>query len=204
MSISKITIICVFTALYLASVKLVSYQGKEFYSDRIEPKVYDISHKYLPKYMGDQKKYKDCIFIILGVVLVVFGKEKKFEIVEKIVGLFITIVLMRCITTSCTILPKTTRQCQDNQDDLLTTFGIGKGNCYDLIFSGHFALGFIITLVFFEYKLISILFLIFFNIINAGLILTTRSHYTIDIIVSFLATMFVYQNNFNIFTNTIL
>jgi hypothetical protein len=90
-----------------------------------------------------------------------------------------------------TILPKH-RSCNINEQQYLF------GGCYDKIFSGHFAVILLITLLLKKYNYISLPLLILINMIHFIMILVFRWHYTIDIVIALLITLFVYQNNMNI------
>lgn len=179
------TIIVILIVYYCS--KYTHKEGKMFYNSYNRNKVYDVSFKYIPNCF-EYKKYKDIFFLIL--LIPFLQSTSKFEIIQKILGFFLTIILIRSITIMTTILPKTTRKC--NPQFKIT------GHCYDLIFSGHFSLGFLTTLIFIQYSLISPMFLVLFNVLHALAIVATRSHYTIDIIIGGIITSFVYQNNLNI------
>jgi hypothetical protein len=73
-----------------------------------------------------------------------------------------------------------------------------RGGCYDKIFSGHFGITFLMTLLLYDNGYINQFVAILVNFLNAILILLTRSHYTIDIIVSIFVVIIIYQNNLNI------
>jgi len=72
------------------------------------------------------------------------------------------------------------------------------GGCYDKIFSGHFSIVFLITLLLWKHKYISLIPLFFINLVNGILIIMTRAHYSIDVVVAIFVTLFVYQNNISI------
>jgi len=190
--------------IYVVVSKHVLKEGSKFYNNRSSAtcnsgnsgnggdggsndKVYDVSFKYLPN-LFEFKKYKDLVFLAL--LFPLLKSQQIWNTTIQIIGLFLSIVLIRCISIMVTILPKTTSKCKDK-------YGL-FGTCYDLIFSGHFAVGLTSTLVLLERGLIQLPFLVLFNLLNAFLILVTRSHYTIDILVSLVVTLFVYQNNLSV------
>ena len=123
-------------------------------------------------------------------LLVPFIITCSFELLIKIGSLFLTILAIRSITIVTTILPKTTSRCSSNH--------ILNGHCYDFIFSGHFSLGLLTSLVLLENGKINQLFFFLFNILHGLLIVATRSHYTIDVLVGGLVTFIVYQNNLRV------
>jgi hypothetical protein len=73
-----------------------------------------------------------------------------------------------------------------------------RGGCYDKIFSAHFGITFLTTLILFDNGLINNLVAILINLVNGMFILLSRNHYTIDIVVSIFVVIIIYQNNLNI------
>lgn len=188
-----IVIILVVACIFYLTNKTCQVSGKTFYTQRVnngkvKPKVYDIAHKYLPNYANTNLDFyvKD-LFVLLGTLLpfLFYGKSEPFK---AYLGMYIVVILLRCITINATILPKTK-----------TDTYIDKGS-YDKIFSGHFATLFLATLVFYQFKIITnVPLLITANVINAYIILSTRSHYTVDILVSLMATLLVFTNKLSEF-----
>jgi hypothetical protein len=89
-----------------------------------------------------------------------------------------------------TILPK------DKKCDIKNT-SVYNGGCYDKVFSGHFSISFICLLVLYKNKYIDIFTLTILSTILGFLIVVSRSHYTIDVVVAFMIVIIVYQNNIN-------
>ena len=161
---------------------ILDHHLDHYYNNRINkfPKVYDISHKYLPNLI--KYEYVSNLYTIFFVLIVLFIPK----LFEPFVEYIIPIMLVRLIIMHMTVLPK-------NSNCIVHISSI-FGGCYDKIFSGHFAVVFLITLLLLEYDYISLLSLILINVLSALLILATRSHYTIDIIVSLIITLLFYQN----------
>ena len=182
-----ITIICHLNAMRFAWTK-----GKMHYKDKLSH-VYDIIHSNFPDYSkyNYTKNWYLLVFII-PLILNISNITTKFT--DEYSFGYCMIILIRSLMIICTILPRQ-NNCKVNK---LTLFNktIG-GTCYDKMFSGHFAFGYFTTLMLFKYNFISntntnkILFT-FFNILHFFIIGVTRSHYTIDIVVSIFITMFVY------------
>ena len=153
--------------------------GKDYYPD--ESRLYDIS-QYLPNYA----KYEIIGNFYIGFVslLLLFKPNIIFDFVSFIIPIF----FIRNILTMITILPKSS-DCNHHSCAFI------NGGCYDKIFSGHTAYIFILTLLLNKNKIINFSTLILINIINVFIILTTRTHYTIDVLVSFLVCYVMYKNN---------
>lgn len=182
-------ILSIFILIFVLTNKTCQMTGKTFYNNRIsnnktKPKVYDISHRILPNYSNTYLDFivKDS-FVVLG-VLIPFLLSGNLLAFREYLGYYLVIILIRCLTINVTILPKT----KDELNPIDTGY-------YDHIFSGHFATLFLATLIFYKYGIIkSPEILIAANIINTFIILSTRSHYTIDIIVSMIVVLLVYTN----------
>jgi hypothetical protein len=162
--------------------------GHAFYSNRIEtskksPKIYDISYKYMPDYSNS--KVLEIIFDkLLFVSILVYAYTCNVNLLEILLSCLV-ILSIRAITIRSTILPPH-KPCDKDDQPIVT------GGCYDKLFSGHFALVFISSLVLYKYKAISSIVLYAINTMNAVFILLRRRHYTDDIIMSFFVTLFTH------------
>jgi hypothetical protein len=179
----KYCVLCtIIVFIFVINVYLVNKLnkiGKYYYKHPIH--IYDLGFKYLPN-LHKYGYISDIVVVISLLSLFIPGICMKF------VYLIIPIYLIRFITTNTTVLPKI-EHCTI-PDTLYSSF---FGSCYDKIFSGHFAVVFLITLLLFEESYISLFLLFIINILNGLIIIATRQHYTIDVIVSFFITLFVHQ-----------
>lgn len=182
-----VTLVVVLCIVYISN-RACQTNGELFYTGRIKenktkPKVYDIAHRFLPNYANTVLDvYIRDIFVVFftAIPFLFAGDTKPFK---DYLSMYLVVILLRCLAINITILPKTK-----------TDIVIDKG-AYDKIFSGHFATLFLATIVFYKYKIISNIYILsLLNIINAFIILSTRAHYTIDIIVSILVVLLVYKN----------
>ena len=162
--------------------------GKGHYHDN--DRLYDICHTYLPDY----GKYEIIgnLYIIFIVLFVFLKPSHTVLILFELFAYLVPIYFVRSILTLVTVLPKSSPCVYDP----LTAFM--NGGCYDKIFSGHTASVFILTLLLNKYNIISIPVLILLNFINVLIILLTRTHYTIDVVVSFLICYLMYIHNIRI------
>lgn len=186
----------------LSFVLLSSYlshiNGKNFYKKRendkkTNQKVFDIGHKYIPDlsnyefYIGNNKiilhNILDILIIIPLIYILIYEKELRIYLIEY--GLLI--FLIRSIFILITILPKH-KTCNDENYSFYNLF---FGHCYDKIFSGHYALTLLMTILLFKKYPSILLYGIIYNIIISLLILSTRSHYTVDIFIAFIITIFI-------------
>jgi hypothetical protein len=188
------------TILFLLTIQIiVSYLvyrlGKSFYhrqleeGNMIEPRVFDIGHEYVKDY-SDYKPFE----ILLGcLVLIPFGLfiVKDLSLLKEFLTFMVTIHIIRLIFIVVTILPKH-KGCDDSK---YTWRNILNGHCYDKIFSGHFATAVLFTLILHRHYHIPLIYLLAFLAATAWLILATRAHYTIDMLVAVVITCVVYTQN---------
>jgi hypothetical protein len=197
MNINKEFILVVLSFVALSSY-LSHINGKNFYNKRedekkISQKVFDIGHKYIPDlsnyefYIGNHKlilhNILDILIIIPLIYILIYERElRKYLIVYGLLIFFI-----RSIFILITILPKH-KTCNDENYSFYNLF---FGHCYDKIFSGHYSLTLLITILLIKKYPSLFYYGIIYNIIISLLILSTRSHYTIDILVAFIITIFI-------------
>jgi hypothetical protein len=185
----EIVILSMYIVFHYYNVNNLKEEVSEYYNKRreqkkIKTKVYDISFKYLPNL--EKYEYLSDITTILIIIPIIFYPK----IFKEYIGFWIVIFLIRSMTIRLTVLPKS-NNCESNKF-------INLGTCYEKIFSGHFSSVLLATILYYKYNIIDIQTLSLLNIINGGLIILTRHHYTIDIVVAFFVTLFVYQNNLSI------
>lgn len=172
------------------SSKLVDDIGHEYYDDRVinqktNPKIYDVAHKYLPD-LGHYDSFHHIITTLLTIPIIF-----NLNMFQEYLSYWITIFIIRSITNLVTILPKN-KHCKKDKAFMF------MGGCYDKIFSGHFVSVFLATLLYMKYGWINMDTLVIINFINSMSILLSRGHYTIDLIVAYFVTMYVYQNKLTV------
>jgi hypothetical protein len=193
--IKYIGIICI-VLLYIGIHAGLNYtaqkSGDDYYQQRITenkttPKVFDIMHKYLPHW----KNYEglDNIMLLLTILPMIYMNDP--NLYYDFAVLLVIINMIRDITINITILPKD-NECKFINDNEL--YNALLGGCYDKIFSGHFAFVFILSLLYNSYNIITnVPLLIGWNIINSLIILLIRSHYTVDLVVSFFVCITIFN-----------
>lgn len=171
------------------TARWIENTGETYYKNRQEenktnPKVYDIAHKYIP----DLRKYQVYNHIFTFALLIPLLKN--VSVLEEYVSYWVPLFFVRSIFNIVTILPKNKCCCVDNTKQFAFV-----GGCYDKVFSGHFASVLLSMLLYHKYKWIPMSTSVALLSLNGLGILLTRSHYTIDLLVAFVTTMFMYQNN---------
>ena len=149
--------------------------------------MYDITHKILP----DLHKYHVVINIIpIILIIYLFINDNGSKIFRDILFALPVVYIIRALTIMSTILPK--HETCVAETNLISNF-INGGGCYDKVFSGHTSFVVIFTLSMYYNKLINSVSFFIINIINSLLLLMTRAHYTVDIILGFIISYLVYR-----------
>jgi hypothetical protein len=173
--------------------------GDTFYSNKNNPEVYDVLHKILPNY--DQKRWLTNYMVLSAFIPLILNFNQEF--ILEFIGFIIVVYLIRDIIINLTILPKHIN-CSIRMEKM-TTYEYFVGGCYDKIFSGHFSLTMMLTLLYYTYGYITnIPLLVGWNLINGLIIISTRSHYTIDVVMALFVCLTVFTNNIKIPFNILI
>lgn len=183
--------------LFILNVFVVWYThstGKHFYHKRqnegkTSQKIYDASMKYVK----DLSNYTWISYFVTGAVLIaplLLQTSMSSEYYEY----FMVVVLVKYLLNAVMILPKQKR-CDDSK---LTLINFLKGHCYDNILSINFAASTLLGYVLYKNGSVSLVNIITANVVNALLLIATRTNYTIDLLVAFLVVTIVYQNKIRI------
>ena len=191
MNLTKCSILFILYAIFLVlhryNLDNLETKSEKFYKKQENyKKVQDIFHSILPHY----HKFEYASDILL-VFVMIFLAIMNFSLIYQFGGLVFTLLLLRQLIIQITVLPK-------NDICNIKYSSVFRGGCYDKIFSGHFGITFLATLILFDNGYLNKLTTILINIVNALFILLSRCHYTIDIIVSIFVVIIIYQNNLNI------
>ena len=161
--------------------------GNKFYKDKENVELFDIFHIVLPDFI-EYSFIINYITIILATLSLFFLSNNSLTI--EFITKFIVIMLIRSITILSTILPRH-KECDVETDATSILFG----GCYDKIFSAHTSFILLLTLLYFREHIINMPTLIGLNAANILLILSTRSHYTVDVLLAIFVTSTIYKIN---------
>lgn len=178
-----ISIVAVLACHVLSNI-FCQTSGDLFYKENSDQSIHDIFHQFLPTLDLKILGFRARDLYVFGLTAPILFTETR--IANEFLRKYLIIVLIRCISVNLTILPNASKDC-------VKGFDLIKG-CYDKVFSGHFATLFLASLIYYKYSLITnIPVLAGMNLVNVFLILSSRSHYTIDIFVAFFVVMFIFQ-----------
>ena len=151
--------------------------GTNYYKNRVI-EIYDIVHQNTP----DLYEFE----------YVVDGSKVFYEFSGKM----LLLLLLRSITIFPTLFPKHKNCCCSST---LSWYQLVRGQCYDKIFSGHMCFTLLGTLYFLREGFITPFSFGLLNSFAAATIIITRSHYTVDVILAFIITYFVFNGPYSVF-----
>lgn len=146
--------------------------------------LYDIIINNIPNY----SKYHYLINYIMLILLLPFLIQPKLEYFISIFKYVSIIIFFRAITTSVTILPSCEKNFCKLQNNYLNYI---IGHCNDKIFSGHTSVSLILLYLIYRYDLVDsqlFYFFVFIQILIAILLIATKGHYTIDVLLGYFIT----------------
>lgn len=213
MEINKSQFLLLFSlaaVIHLGTMQFVYTKGTTFYEcdkkteDGIKcecDEIWDIIHSNFNEY-SEYNYTKNWYMIVFLLPLIYNIQRINNDFIKEFTLKFLVIVLLRSLTIMTTILPKNTNvQAQADENGKLSLFNQTVGGaCYDKMFSGHFAFGLLLTLLMFKYGILAtttlnIFVFVFINAIHLFILGVTRSHFTMDMVVSLYVTLFVYNLN---------
>lgn len=121
---------------------------------------------------------------IIPIILIIYSILKLNNKFVEITSTIIIMIVLRIIANRLTILPHSDENCK----------GVSiQGGCYDKIFSGHMALTTLLCLFYYE-ETKNIYIPCILAVIQMFLLISTRSHYTIDVYIGLLIALLIYTN----------
>jgi len=166
--------------------KYYNNKNKDNNKDNDKNKIHDFFHELLPDWSD-----KEWLINLVGLQHVLPFVFLNTSTQLRFASMLILILFIRDITINLTILPKH-KKCKHKH----TWYETINGGCYDKIFSGHFTVIYLLSLFYYTSGIItSIPLLVTMNILYAFMIIITRSHYTIDIVMAFFVSSFIFTNN---------
>lgn len=214
MEINHSTFAILVTAIVIVHLKAMEFvyrTGTAFYTlpdnkCKDTDEVWDILHMNFNNY--SQYNYtKNWYMVLFAVPLIhkLVTDNIKSDFFKEFILKFLIIIFLRSLTIMATILPKNTpvEVIPDEYGNLSLFDKTIGGGCYDKMFSGHFAFGLLLTLLMFKHQIIetnalNIGLFSLLNILHLFILGVTRSHYTMDMIVSLYVTLFVYNLDINL------
>lgn len=159
-------------------------------------KLFDVIHAYMP----DLSKYYHVVdfmvlFMIIGFMAFV-GYKKNWVLLEQFLIGFALVFVLKYIMQLVTILPDPTLHNDETCDQRYgsnSSIRFLVGYCNDMIFSGHTAVCILIVFALIGHVPTVATWLLGLYAASVGyLSIAVRNHYTIDVLVAFLAVHFIW------------
>ncbi len=184
-----------FSIIYILSFCKTFIYNKSllFYQNYQEKPLFDTLQSIIPFHKYSIFGSEIILFLFILIISILFYLKRNLSLLSHFIILLALIQIFRSIIFSLTLLPDSSQNC---------TFGIFAGSCNDLLFSGHISAAFLILLYIHKYNLLPSYFykiLIFLFILMLVFIISSRNHYSIDILIAIITTYFIYSIYFNKF-----
>lgn len=151
--------------------------GKNHYEQQTcKTDVFDVGHLLVPQL--DIPGYLYHTYTFAPFVFAYMTGVATFSIAVAVTLRMVALSALRAITTVVTVLPKS-EPCE-SEDFSLTA--LMTGQCYDKVFSGHTAFAILVSLAFVSSGIWPLWIGWMYSIGMALLLLFTRGHYTVDIV----------------------
>jgi len=143
--------------------------------------IFDVGHRLIP-----QINVPDAFLSVYSMVWIPFlfmmpSQAETKTLLLRMGSIYVAMMLLRAVTTLVTILPSSNASC----DGSVSWFTLIDGGCYDKIFSGHSLAAGLVSLGLVSSKVWSPLTGAAYSIGMALLLLITRGHFTVDILLGF-------------------
>lgn len=187
---------CYFIIYIIVRILFYNYKNNRFltyYSDKNYSELYDLGFNNIKIIYYN---FLDDILVMLPLILCIYYKINFSEFLFMLTMIY----LLREITTSVTLLPPTPycinkSKERNNSSKIITQI---SGACNETIFSGHTSLmllAFLFVLPKIKNNYIKII-IYFYAIFTSIVIISLRSHYTIDIILAWIICILFYVSYF--------
>lgn len=187
--------ICFLIATVLFGSYIVDEIGVYFYEkqEHTSTKIFDLIHEFTPD-LHEHEVWVNVIPVIILISFFLLKEPSGFQLAKEFTGKFLILLFIRTLMLLSTVLPK-----HEKCTRRFSWKNCFKGQCYDKSFSGHTALVFLACLIFLREDIIPFWGLCLIMTTQISLILLTRSHYTIDVVIALLFTYLVYGGDYHIF-----
>lgn len=174
---------------------IVDEIGVYFYEkqEHTSTKIFDLIHEFTPD-LHEHEVWVNVIPVIILISFFLLKEPSGFQLAKEFTGKFLILLFIRTLMLLSTVLPK-----HEKCTRRFSWKNCFKGQCYDKSFSGHTALVFLACLIFLREDIIPFWGLCLIMTTQISLILLTRSHYTIDVVIALLFTYLVYGGDYHIF-----
>ena len=149
--------------------------------------MYDYGHDVLP----DLSSYRNWVHGLVAIIFVIFLIKSPGRLIADMLLLYATLLVLRSLTICMTHVPPPRKRCKPYK-----ILGYYLGGCSDMMFSGHTAFVALSCLYLVWYGLVKNRWLkgvvILYTVFTIVFIISTRHHYSMDVIVSLYISFFAF------------
>lgn len=148
------------------------------------PPLHDDLHAILPN-LSKHPYIRDIILLLFLIPLIFISTQKRIKIIVECFEVFIIVVTLKAITIFFTFLPPSNEHSHEKRQ---------VNHAYHQIFSGHNSFVFLLVLLYVKHQVFRASIPTFISVfIYALVILMTRCHYTVDVVLSFIIVYLLYD-----------
>lgn len=152
----------------------------------LEP-MYDYGHSLLP----DLTSYRNWVHALVAILFLILLIKSPGRLIADMLLLYATLLVLRSLTICMTHVPPPRKRCVPYK-----VLGYYLGGCSDMMFSGHTAFVALSCLYLVWYSLVQNRWLkgvvILYTVFTIVFIISTRHHYSMDVIVSLYISFFAF------------
>ena len=149
--------------------------------------MYDYGHDVLP----DLSSYRNWVHGLVVIIFIIFLIKSPGRLIADMLLLYATLLVLRSLTICMTHVPPPRKRCKPYK-----ILGYYLGGCSDMMFSGHTAFVALSCLYLVWYGLVKDRCLkgvvILYTVFTIVFIISTRHHYSMDVIVSLYISFFAF------------
>jgi hypothetical protein len=131
--------------------------------------------------------YAALIFVLP--LLKSYSNNECTAVLSRFISVFSVLVIMRSFALLVTDMPPSDPTCNPHNLDI---YNILFGHCHDKLFSGHTTFTLLCILIAYQYGYMhtsELTIMLLFQIMYAFMVIITRSHYTVDVLLSYYITV---------------
>lgn len=172
-------------AIHTYASKITLHRGTSVHDLRHSPPLFDIIHDYTPSFQQYRIVPELCYLapvLFTSALMLYHFDQRSLDCIRTFLWTHAFLLCFRAISFSSTLLPDSSQTCHTS---------IFTGSCYDLIYSGHVMIMLLSILLgqhfFILNPIINAIFILDLAVTSV-LVIVTRNHYTVDVVIALLMT----------------
>jgi len=176
-------------AIHTYASKVTLHRGTLIHDLRHSPPLFDIIHDHVPSLQQYRIIPELCYLapvLFTSALMLYHFDQRSLDCIRTFLWTHAFLLCFRALSFSSTLLPDSSQTCHTS---------IFTGSCYDLIYSGHVMIMFLSILLgqhFFVLHPIINAFFILDLLVTSFLVIVTRNHYTVDVVIALIMTILTF------------